>query len=579
MARIPAKTIDEILDKASVADVLGRYVQLRRQGSRMVALCPFHAERTPSFSVDPEKGVWYCFGCQEGGSVFQFLMKVEGLSFPEAVRKLGEEVGVAVEATEEVTPEDLQRKRLLDLLERCALFFHELLLRSPLARPALEYCRDRGISDETIQKFRLGWAPEGGAALAVKLQEAGYSRQEGLEAGVLRERGGRAQDLLRARLVFPIADAQGRILAFGGRVLGDGTPKYLNTPETQLYSKRLHLYGLAQNKGAISRADRAIVVEGYLDVLGVHQAGLPLALASLGTALTEEQVRLMRRYTQNVVLAYDADRAGEAATLKAIELFEKVGLRASVAVLPGGEDPDSVARKRGRVGLEECFGQARSVVDHLIARAEARFDLTSSEGKQDFSREVLPAIGKILDPVRRDAYVVKVASKLGVTETQVAWKLNSFLSRGKLQARRQRDPFDIEERLLKLCATETRWIGPVRQRLDPECISRDDLRPLFLALFEMEGRESPVALQDILSTSDDPALAQRWAALVLEDGPETTEEDVSKLIGQIRRRALQGRLEALREEIVKATEAGTLQSDDHRFQEYRSLQQQLKGVL
>ncbi|MGE0492162.1 MAG: DNA primase [Vulcanimicrobiota bacterium] len=579
IAKIPDKTVEAVLDRTSIADVVGRYVKLKKQGRRLVGLCPFHSERTPSFSVDPVKGLWYCFGCQEGGSLFNFIMKVEGITFPEAVRKMGAEVGVVVEADEEETPEQLHRKRLLELLERCAQYYHELLVKSPLGRAALDYCRGRGLSEAAVERFRLGWAPDGGQALVQKLQAAGYSLEDGLAAGVLRERGGRYADTLRGRLVFPITNAQGKVLAFGGRVLGDGQPKYLNTPETDLYSKRRHLFGLAQHRGAISRAERAVVVEGYLDVISMSQAGVELGVASLGTSLTEEQTELLKRYAHQAILAYDADRAGEAATIKAIELFENIGLRVSIAPLPPGHDPDSLARAGGATAIEACLEGAIEVIEFLIARSQRRWDLNTPGGKQDFASEVLPAIGRIADPIRRDAYVVKVANLLHVSEQRLAWRLQGAEApEGRRVAKRGRRLSDIEERLLSICATEPKWITLVKAELSPDDIQREDLRPLYVALFEVERRDEPIRLQDFLAHLTDEVQVERLSELLMGEELSSSEEDIRRLIRDVRKKGLEVKVERLRQRVVDQMQAGTLNSEDELYQEYLRLQQQLKGV-
>lgn len=580
MGRIPEATLEAITQRASIVDVVGRYVKLKRQGRQMVGLCPFHSERTPSFSVNPEQGLYYCFGCQAGGSLFNFVMEIEGLSFPQAVKKLGEEVGIEVEFNEEETDEQRERKRLLELLERTTQFYHEMLLKSPLGKPALRYCEERGLELNTIEKFRLGWAPESGNALAKKLPSAGYTPTEGVEAGVLRERGGHVVDTLRGRLVFPILDAQGRALAFGGRVLGQGTPKYLNTPETELYAKRRHLFGLATHRGAISRAEKAVVVEGYLDVIAMSQVGVPLGVASLGTALTEEQTQLLARYARDVILAYDADRAGESATLKAIELFEKVGLRVSVAPLEQGQDPDSLARSGGAEAVERCLDSAVSVIEFLMARAERRLDLSTPEGKQDFAREVLPAIGRIQDSTRRDGYLASVASKLRVSETQLGWKLQSNLTASRpAQGGRRRSRLldDTEKMLLRICALEPKWISQVKSELELSCF-RPDFRRLFGVIYQLEGKEEPISLQELLPGIEDQDMVAQVAEILAKEPLSTLEEDVQKHVHAINIRLKKSRLEELSPEVVSAINAGTLDPADEKYQEYRRLQQQLKGV-
>ena len=579
MSRIPDQTIEQIMTRISIVEVVGRYVKLKRSGRRMVGLCPFHNEKTPSFGVDPERNLYYCFGCQAGGSVFNFLMEMEGLNFRQSVQKLGAEVGIEVVFTEDDSEEHESRKRLLELLERTAVYYHDLLFKSPLGKQGLEYCARRGLGRPIMEKFRLGWAPGDGKALAIKVKQAGYTEEDGVLAGVLRERGGKVQDTLRNRLVFPICDVQGRVVAFGGRVLGDGTPKYLNTPETEVYSKRHHLFGLSNHRGAISRAEKAVVAEGYLDVIAMSQVGVELGVASLGTALTEEQTRLLSRYTRDVILAYDADRAGQSATVKAIELFEQAGLRIFVATMAEGEDPDTLARDGGPQAVEALIEDAISVIDFAIRRAAGRFDLKTPEGKQDFSREVLPAIGRITDSVRRDAYLRRVASMMGVSEQRLGWKLQSqkTASSGPSRSPRRR-ALDSEETLLRICAVEPRWIAKVRERLAPNSFQRKDLRPLFQAVFEHEGREEPIGLQQLVGDIEDREAVVFVTELLAQEPPHTSEDDMEKLLRSVEQRSRQSRLEQLRQEVLRATAEGKLSSEDELYKEYLQLQQQLKGV-
>ncbi len=580
MARIPQETIDEILRRANMVDIVGRYTQLRKQGSAYLGLCPFHSERTPSFRVNPERGVFFCFGCQEKGGLLQFLSKVENLDFVETVKKLGSEVGIEVLLDERPDdPEVTRRRRLLELLERCSLYYHELLTRSPVGKEALAYLEGRGIRQETIQRFRLGWAPDSGQALLRKLESSGYQGEEGELVGVLRQRHGRYTDTLRGRVVFPIFDTQDRVLAFGGRVLDQSQPKYLNTPETFLYSKRRNLYGLNLHRQEISRQDRALVVEGYLDVVSLDQVGVGLGVASLGTALTSEQCALLRRYTRQVVLAYDADRAGESATLKGIELFEEAGLRVEIAPLPPGEDPDSLARNQGKTGVEAVLSGATAVIDYLMDKMAERFDLSRPEGKEDYAREVLPALEKITDRVRRDAYVVRLANRMRISEQQIAWRLQSKEQGTRLRRQRGKiDPRTPEARLFRICVAHLDWFRQVQTSFRPEWVVSERYRPLFNALWQVEISEQPLQLQDLARHLEDPEASADLTELLLEPPPSSTWEDVEKLIQSLCAKHDLLRLEQLRREVPAEIEAGTLKADDERYLEYIRLQKRLKGA-
>ena len=622
MSRIPSETLDKISSKVEAVDVIGRYVQLKTRGRKAIGLCPFHSERTPSFSVDLERGLWYCFGCSEGGSVYNFLMRIEGLNFPQAVKKLADEVGVPLELNETDDPAARHRDQLRELLERTAQYYSELLFRSPLGQPARDYLVARGLTLETAEKFRLGWAPDSGDALVRKLGGAGYSLDDGVEAGVVRQRGKR--DLLRGRLVFPITTAAGKVIAFGGRIIVESPdkkiPKYLNTPETSVYSKREHLYGLSFHRGEISRAKEALVMEGYLDVLAVSQAGYKLSVASLGTALTLEQCKLLSRYARRVHLFYDADRAGRSATEKAIDLFEQAGLLVHVSQLEPGEDPDSIIQEKG----SEAFGVLKDatvgVVDYLMKRKSEEFDLTTRSGKDEFSESVLPAIAKVRDDKARNDYSRKVAGMLFVNESVISDLVHKY-RRGQRPKRlgrsvpqqstghsppafgepppevdeeqfsdprdaqkpvqravrsRSRSSLHAEERLLSLMLKRPEWNKLVFESLKPEDLSRQELRPFLEVLWQFRSIERPLTWTDLdLENQSDEAT---WARLMAAEVPDSSQADMERLISDIKRNGLEPRYEMIRQQVLEGLKLGTVGPDSELYKEYRYLQKRLKGT-
>ncbi len=599
MSRIPKDTVDLVASKVRIEEVVGRYVALKTRGRRSLGLCPFHGERTPSFSVDHERGLWYCFGCSEGGSVFNFLMRIEGLSFPQAVRRLAEEVGVEISVEETDDPREQRRKLLLEILERTALYYAELLHRSPLASEARSYLEERGFSLETAKTYRLGWAPAGGKGLQQKLSQAGYQLEDGVAAGLLRERSGRHVDLLRERLVFPITDPQGKVLAFGGRVLevpeSGKVPKYLNTPETEVYQKREQLYGLSFHRGGISRAKEALVMEGYLDVLAVGQAGIPLAVASLGTALTEEQCRLLARYARTVHLFYDADRAGRNATEKAIELFEKTGLLVQVALLQPGQDPDSLLREKGVEAFQKVKDSTVGVVDYLLERKAQEFDLATRQGKEFYLDAILPSIAKIRSGVVRSDYVRRLATSLALSEVALEERLRPGRGKGANQATHRENRFPsqgvrqgvvqlrsstraalhAEERLLASVLRKPDWWRTVADQIRPDDLTREDLRPCLEVLFQLRSNERPVAWSDLPDL--DPERQSLWARLMAADVPDSTQEEMERLIRDIKRNGLKPRLEALSHEVRAGLDKGTIDHSSPLYQEYLDLQQRVKG--
>jgi len=466
MSRIPEHLVQEIVARTDFVAVMGQYLTLRPRQGRLLALCPFHAEKTPSFNVNPERGMWYCFGCHIGGDLFNFLMKMEGWTFHEAAREMGRRVGIDVD---QLTPEERrrldERQRLQDVIERASTHFHQLLKTSPSAEAARRYLVDRGIGEAIIDAFQLGYAPAGPSYLLSWMSKGGYAEADVCGAGLATDPArGRVVDMFRDRVTFPILDPHGRAIAMGGRMLGDGQPKYLNSPETSVFSKRNNLYGLFQARSAL-RSDPAILVEGYMDVVALHQAGFPQAVASLGTSLTAEQANLLRRYSESCVLAYDADNAGQSATTKGIEIFETASLPVRVIELPAGEDPDSLIRKCGQAAFRERLDAARGIVEHLMETLARKLPVGTPEGKTRFLNEMLPALGRVRDMVRWDEYVHLISERLRLREETVRKLASTHLPPGSKvsvtpQARPQRreGPYNGPRR---------EWSGPGQRRPGP----------------------------------------------------------------------------------------------------------------
>lgn len=439
--------VAEIKSRLPVADVVGETVSLKKAGTTLKGLCPFHGEKTPSFVVTPARDTWHCFGCGKHGDIFTFLMERDGLSFPEALAQLAARAGVEVD--ERTKREDARNARLREVLEAAIAFYHAVLTRSRAGEAALAYLRSRGFSDETIERHQLGWAPGGWDALARNLaRKRQVSPQELLECGLAsaRQRGGGVYDRFRERVIFPIRDASGHAVGLGGRVLGgvgagspvggagdaddggrDRGPKYLNSPATPLFDKSRTLYLIDRAKSAIRKAGQAVIVEGYTDALMAHQAGFENVVASLGTALTPQQVALLTRYAKRIALAYDVDPAGEKAGAfgaTALEALIRQLARDDSGVelddvrvvrLPEGRDPDEVLRDEPDRWREEVR-TARPIVDHLIDVHARAHDLRSPGGQARFVDAVLPIIRNLPSPVMRDAYLARVRQVSGVEE-------------------------------------------------------------------------------------------------------------------------------------------------------------------
>ncbi|QXD15025.1 DNA primase [Rhodocaloribacter litoris] len=433
---IPDEKIEEIRAATDIVDVVGDYVRLKKRGSKFWGLCPFHTEKTPSFSVDPDQNLFYCFGCQRGGDVYTFVREIEGVGFFEAVRTLAERAGIPLPLEEVQAEEANEVEAILNALRFAARFFFTRLVQAPAGRPALAYLRERGFTPGTIRRFGLGYAPDQWDGL-LRAAEAAQIRPEMLEkAGLVIRRDGddpdgaraRYYDRFRGRVIFPILSHVGKVLGFGGRILApaaQGTgreeqPKYINSPETKVYNKSRVLYGLYQGKRAIRSREEAILVEGYTDVIALHQAGVENVVAASGTALTTEQVRMLGRYCKRILLLYDADAAGAGATLRAIDLVLEQGLSVYAVALPPGEDPDSFVRAHGGEAFEAYVAEHRKdFVAFLFEQARRRGALDTPEGVAEAQRAVVAAVARIPDPLVRESYLRRAAEVLGVPDMQL----------------------------------------------------------------------------------------------------------------------------------------------------------------
>ncbi|MGC8762252.1 MAG: DNA primase [Acidobacteriota bacterium] len=412
-------TVHRVEDLKSLVDpllVYQDYVRLTRRGRRSVGLCPFHKEKTPSFSVDGDNGLFYCFGCHRGGDVIKFLMEVEGCSFLEAAEILARKAGVRLE-TRALDPSrgtSDRRERLLKLLAAAARYYRQAFEEASPQSPVRAYARKRGIRPETAEKLRLGFAPPEGGLLP-HLARQDFAPAEALEAGLLVERGrGEYAERFRNRLLFPIEDTLGRTVGFGGRALGDEEPKYLNSPESPVFQKRDLLYGLAVTRQAVREAGRILLVEGYMDFLAAFQAGVPYAAATLGTALAEGQVRLVKRYAREVVLNFDRDPAGLQAAERAILLLLGEGLRIRVALVPSGKDPDGFIAAEGPDAYRRVVERAVPFFDFLVERALSSGSLEEVEGRMAFVDRLSAFLSAVSDPLERQEYLREVAARTGM---------------------------------------------------------------------------------------------------------------------------------------------------------------------
>jgi DNA primase len=416
MSRFNQQTLETLRSRADLVEIVGEHVRLRRSGRNYLGLCPFHDERTASFTVSPERGFFHCFGCGAGGTVFDFLMRTEGVAFPEAVRLLAGRYGVAlIETAPAATREDTAREAIYRVGEFAREFFARLLWESQEGKAARDYLLKRAITEKTAKECKLGFAPAGSAALTAAARKKGLL-EAAAKAGLVRPDGADGlRDMFRARLMFPIHDAQGRVIAFGGRSLDDSAPKYLNSPESPVFSKGRTLFGLDQARRAIVATDRAIVVEGYIDALALWQGGFRETVATLGTALTVEHLRTLGRHTRNVLACFDGDDAGRAASLRALPIFLGAGMLGRAVFLPNGFDPDKLVAEQGAAAFASLLDCADLLI-HYFVKNEAAKARGSVEGRAGAARRVAEMLRKVRDPFEFDLLARQAAEMLAVDE-------------------------------------------------------------------------------------------------------------------------------------------------------------------
>ncbi len=456
MGYIPEDILQKIHESADIRQIIQEYVPLKKRGRNWVGLCPFHPDKDPSFSVNEDKQIFYCFGCGEGGNVFKFLMKIQGLSFVEAVRQLAERLSIEIpeRPVSRFRKKEIREKdALIDINQEAADYFSHLLSHSASALDARTYLQARGLSERTIRQFSMGWAADSWDGLIKFLEDRGKSLSLAEKAGLIIKRTNAPgwYDRFRGRVMFPIRDHAGRVVAFGGRVISQETekqqPKYINSPESPVYHKGRILYGLFENKSSIRKAGAGLIVEGYMDVVSLWQFGIREAVGTLGTALTEDHARRMKGITKEWILLFDADEAGIKAASRALPVCYRFGIRPRVLTLPEGEDPDSFVRKEGAASLSELAENAPSGIDFLLEIGRKRFG-NDTEGKAKAVEIVLESVSQISDPVRKSLLVGHIAQRMGIREESLWQKLkqDQGASSGKLQLKRSPQADESQEK-------------------------------------------------------------------------------------------------------------------------------------
>jgi DNA primase len=587
---ISQDVIEEIRRRNDIVDVISEYLPLKGIGGNFKALCPFHSEKTPSFTVTRQKQIFHCFGCGVGGNVFHFIMKYEHMSFPEAVASLAKRSGITLPKSRSRAASsalEVHKEQLYGMNEMAAEYFHKLLLNTPQGAKACSYLHKRGIDERSIERFKLGYAPPGWDGLLGYAAECGFQPQMLTEVGLVKARddGRGFYDRFRDRLMFPICDIMGRVVALGGRLLENlpEAPKYLNSPETAIYKKGALLYGLYLAKQPIRAEGRVLVVEGYLDLISLFQAGIEHVVATLGTALTQSHVQLLKAYAKEAVLVFDGDTAGRSAALRGKEYFLQGHVRyflpsahvsslqgalqgdlhAKVVLLPQGHDPDTFVQAEGRDTLLAKVREAQPFIEFLLDAEAEGHDLSSVQGKLTYVRKLLPLIVNLGNQVERTEYLSELVKRTGIAPSALAdelHKLRQGSPRPAPTAEMHYFPSLGPERLLvQLLLTHRSWIPYARTQLPGETVQEPSLRAILQALYLLAPDKGELEVAALLEQLPDERQRDLVARLVLEPlSDEGVQQQIDACLMAIQRRGIKAQLKSLKEGMHEAEQRGDM---------------------
>ena len=533
----PKEKLVEIRSRANIVDIISEYVTFKKAGKNYLALCPFHSEKTPSFHVNEEKQIFYCFGCQKGGDVITFLREINNLSFVEAVSQLANRYGISLPPPSSYRKEKAtDQETFLEINEKAMHFFHHVLMQRPEGEVGRKYLKKRGIDQKIWETFKLGYALETWDSLATFLNKGNIPLQLAKQLGLIapREKGG-FFDCFRGRIIFPIFNLNGRTIGFGGRAIAGGTPKYLNSSDSMIYKKSSSLFGLPITRNPIAKEDQVLIVEGYFDLLSLFQAGICPVVSPLGTALTGVHIRTLKRFTSRFYVVFDADEAGDKAALRSLEMFLNEGLSPLVVILPSGSDPDEFIQQKGMENFRKKMEIAPLLIEYFIERAIERKNLSLPEGKVEVVKEVMPIIGHIREPIVQDEYIRKLSERLGVREDRIR---SLGLSPASHHAKELSSPIDEtrrEEFLLTLMLQKPELILSVDavevvDDLDSHLLQ--EIAKTVIALYQKEGEVEITTLIDQLG-DEKGKLATRLS--LKEENFASITESLKDCILQIKR--------------------------------------------
>ena len=557
MARFSDEFLSELRLRCDIEQIISSYVPLRRRGKNLVGLCPFHNEKTPSFTVYPETESFYCFGCGAGGEVISFIRRIENLDYVEAVRFLCERAGMNMPEDGHYTSLAQKRKRMYEINREAARFFHETLF-SPEGKAGLDYYKSRGYSKKTLVRFGMGYAPDDWRKLLKHMKEKGYSYEELYDANLANrsEKNGKISyyDNFRNRVIVPIIDPRGNVVAFGGRVLDDSKPKYVNTSDTLVYKKSLGVFGL--NFAKNSKEKSLILVEGYMDAISLHQAGFDNAIACLGTALTSEMAHLLSRYTDQIILSYDADEAGQKATQRAIGIFSSIGMKLKVLQLSGGKDPDEILKKYGPERFRSLIDGASNDIEFALVKAKKDFDLDTADGKMKYLTKACEILADTGDSIAQDVYASKIAGELDVEKqtvtvrigqlrrrkmntrqkqkfTAIAQKTISETNREVLKSGQTIREIKAQKRILSSLYQNPDFISMLDGKIDENDFPDGTVRKLFTVLTDKIKNGESLELNCFAETLSDSEMSEFVGIVRSADGLNSSKKEFSDCINVI----------------------------------------------
>ena len=561
---------EKVKQQADIVRVIGEYVQLKKAGQNFRGLCPFHAEKTPSFNVHPTKQIYHCFGCGQGGDVFKFVMEMEKCAFPDAIRIVAEKCGIVLPRPKERSPEERrenqQRTVLVEVHREAQSYFVKQLEGTPEGKAARAYLEDRGLDGDTISRFGIGYAPSGGDLLLRHLKSK-YPEKALVESGLIsRDQSGRLFDRFRRRITFPISNESAKIVAFGARALGDDQPKYLNSPETPIYSKSNVLYHLDRAKDALRRQDFAVLVEGYMDAIAVARAGISNVVASCGTALAESQIKLLGRFTKRVIVNYDPDAAGQAATERSISSLLEQDFEVRVLSLPtiGDKkaDPDLFIREKGTDAYRQQLKTAPPYVDYLITRAR-QMDLTSGEGKRRAVNFLLPYVQRIPNSILRSEWATRIAQQLRLDEPVLRAALSKAASERRSEVKLQPElvrssAMPAERRLIRMLAEAEGFRHELAQQLQASQLYRGlETEKIFAALVVAGLSGNPFQASEIGALLEDRE-RRLFFEILFEEAQELAWDEAQSCLDTLARKQLERELTEVQRGIEANPDGQTL---------------------